>query len=86
MREYKDFRNIPEEEEVLVCGFDSHQIMESKMKETENCNRNKVFEKVKNMGQKAVNTQWVITGKVKEGKTVCKARLVVRGKRKGCGR
>ena len=33
MREYKDFRNIPEEEEVLVCGFDSHQIMESKMKE-----------------------------------------------------
>ena len=44
--------------------------MESKRKEIENWERN--------MGQKAINTRWVITEKVKERKTVWKARLVAR--------
>ena len=37
-----------------------------------------MFEEVRNTGQN-INTRWVITEKVKEEKTGCKARLVERG-------
>ena len=37
-----------------------------------------MFEEVRDTGQKAINTRWVITEKVKEGKIICKARLVAR--------
>ena len=40
---------------MLLGRFDSQQVMKNKM-EIENWERNKVFEEVKNMGQKAVNT------------------------------
>ena len=30
-------------------------------------------------GQKTVNTHWVITEKVKDGETICKAKLVAKG-------
>ena len=49
---------------MLLGGFDSQQVMESKMKEIEKWEENKVFEEVKNMDQKAVNTRWGITEKV----------------------
>ena len=38
-----------------------------------------VFEGVRNIGQKNINTRWMKIEKTKEGKTVCKARLVARG-------
>ena len=31
-----------------------------------------VFTEVKNQGQRAINTQWVVTEKMKEGKVICK--------------
>ena len=37
-----------------------------------------MFEAVRDTGQKAINTRWAITDKVKEGKNVCKDRLVAR--------
>ena len=49
------------------------------MKEIDNWERNKVLEEVKNIGQKRVNKRLVITEKVNEGKTICKAQLVARG-------
>ena len=79
LREYRDFRRIPEEEEVLLGGFHTQKIMESRMRKIENWERNKVFEEVKNVGQKAINTCWLITEKIKGGETVCKASLIARG-------
>ena len=38
-----------------------------------------VFEEVKNREQRTINTRWVVTEKIKEGKAACKARLVARG-------
>ena len=48
MREYRNFRLIPEEEEVLLGEFDDGRIMESKIEEINNWERNGVFEEVKN--------------------------------------
>ena len=42
MKEYKEFRKILKEEEKSLGDFDSHQIMESKMKEIDNSERNSV--------------------------------------------
>ena len=64
---------------MFLGSFGSPQVMESKMKEIDNWERNRVFEAVRNTGQEAINTRRIITEKVKEGKTVCKARLVARG-------
>ena len=41
--------------------------------------KNKVYEEVDNQGQKLLTTRWVVTQKEKEGNTITKARLVVRG-------
>ena len=48
MQEYRNFRLIPEEEEVLLGEFDDGRIMESKIEEINNWERNGVFEEVKN--------------------------------------
>ena len=60
MREYTDFRRIPEEE-VLLGEFDDDQIMEIM-----NLERNRAFHEVENTGHRTLNTGWVITEKVKE--------------------
>ena len=79
MREYRNFRLIPEEEEVLLGEFNEGRIMESKMEEINNWERNGVFEEVKNQGQRTINTHWAVTEKMKEGKVICKVRLVTQG-------
>ena len=55
MREYTNFRRIPEEEEVLLEEFDERQIIENKMQEI-----NSVFDEVENEGQKTINARWII--------------------------
>ena len=45
-----------EEEEVLLGEFDDGRIMESKMEETNNLERNGVLEEVKNQEQRTINT------------------------------
>ena len=37
--------------------------------------RNRVFVAVTNTGNKAINTRWMITEKVKEGEIVCKEKI-----------
>ena len=49
------------------------------MKKIGKCEMSKMFKTMKNIYQKAINIQWVITEKIKEGKIVCKARLMARG-------
>ena len=61
MREYQNFRLIPKEEVVLLGEFNDGRIMESKMEEINNWERNGVFEEVKNRGQRTINTCWVVT-------------------------
>ena len=79
MREYENFRIIPEEENVLLGEYNDGKIMECKLKEIENWVRNEVFEEVENQGQKTIDTRWVVTEKIKDGQVVNKARLVARG-------
>ena len=75
--EYQNFRLIPEEE-ILIGEFDDGRIMESKMEEIKNWERHGVFEEVRNKGQRTINTRWVVTEEMKEGKVVCKVKLVAR--------
>ena len=79
MKEYQSFRLIPEDEDVLLGEFDDGRVMKSKIEEINNQKRNGVFEEVKNQGQWTINTCWVVMEKMKEGKAVCKVRLVARG-------
>ena len=51
--------------------FDDGRIMESKMQEINNWERNSVFDEVENKGQRTINIQWVITEKIKKGRVVC---------------
>ena len=67
MQEYRNFRLITKEEVVLLGEFDDGRIMESKMEEINNWERNGVFKGVKNQGQRTINTRWVVTEKMKEG-------------------
>ena len=78
LREYGNIRRVTEEEEVLL-GCDSNEITAAKEREFESWRKNQVYEEVEDEGQKALSVRWVITNKEKEGKMVCKARLVARG-------
>ena len=64
---------------MLLREFDDGWIIESKIQEINNWERNSVFDEVENKGQKTINTWWAITEKVKEERMVCKTRLVVTG-------
>ena len=58
----------------------SQEVVDAKEKELENMKRNNVFEEIPFTNQKPViSARWIITEKVKDDKTVVKARLVARG-------
>lgn len=78
LRDYTNVEKIEDEEEILL-GFENNSVREAKEKELKNWRDNNVYEEVNDEGQKAISTRWVITEKVKEGETICKARLVARG-------
>ena len=59
--------------------MENEEILEEKLKELESWKENKVYKEVKDKGQKTLFIRWVISQKMKEGKQVWKARLVVRG-------
>ena len=77
LRDYKDIREI-EEEDVLLCE-DVEEIRQAKEREFQSWKDNDVYEEVPNNGQKTVSLRWVLTDKIKDGKKICKARLVARG-------
>ena len=78
LREYDNVRRCTEEEEVLlVC--EPGEVELAKMKEFQSWRDNEVYEEVRDEGQRSVSVRWVVTNKEKEGKVVCKARLVARG-------
>ena len=76
--EFDEWRQIQDSEEVLVCSS-SEEIDSAKKGEINNWIANSVFEEVEDNGQRCLSTRWIITEKIKQGKRVVKARLVVQG-------
>ena len=65
--------------EASVKEHTAQKIKEAKDAEVGKWIEEKVYEEVDYQGQDLVNTTWVITQKLKDGETITKARLVVRG-------
>ena len=78
LRDYSNIERIEDEEEILL-GFEDKRVVEAKEKELQSWRENDVYEEVEDVGQRAISTRWIVTEKVKEGKKICKARLVARG-------
>ena len=69
---------VPENVEMIVM-FNSEAVTQAKHEEIKNWKKNEVYEEVENRGQKTISVRWVVTERVKETKTVTRARLVARG-------
>src|SRR5215469_9519702 len=81
LRECKEIKKKcwgEEEEEVWLGNSENEEILEAKLKELESWKENKVYKEVEDKDQKTLFIRWVISQKMKEGKQVWKARLVVR--------
>ena len=83
---YVDIWKEDTDEEFIVLFSNENdelkpQVLEAKEHEISNWERNKVFVKVKDTGQKAISSRWVITEKQIPGSTEfkTKARIVCRG-------
>ena len=59
--------------------FVSDDIEAAKYKEIQNWQENNVYEETSDLGQSCISMRWVITEKLKDGKTVVQARLVAKG-------
>ena len=64
---------------MFLCKNESFDVVETKLKELENWQNNKVYDEVDNEGQDLIPVRWVITEKIVEGITKTRARLVARG-------
>ena len=78
LKDYKKIDEIMDEEEIFL-GFEDNTVIEAKEEELKSWIKNNVFEEVEDNGQKAISTRWIVTEKIKQGKRICKARLVARG-------
>ena len=78
LKDYSNIEKIEDEEEILL-GFENKSILEAKERELQSWRENNVYKEVEDIGQKAISTRWIVTEKIKEGKKICKARLVARG-------
>ena len=58
---------------------DEKEIKEAKVKELNSWEQNDVYEEVNYRNQKLISARWVLNGKVKDGKSITKARLVACG-------
>jgi hypothetical protein len=80
LRQCPMVEKVEEEEETLLCWMaEDGEVVEAKLKELESWRSNNVYMEVDKGLQKALSCRWIVTKKTKEGKEICKARLVVRG-------
>lgn len=79
LKEYEDFEPIEEDVEILLVNATNDEVIKAKESEIRNWKENDVMEEVEKRGRKGISTRWVITEKIKDGKKICKARLVARG-------
>ena len=64
---------------VEICEEKKQRLQLAKQAEIEKWREENVFQEVEEVGQEKISTTWVVTEKLKDGKTVIKARLVARG-------
>ena len=79
MRNFSKWRKMEEKETVYLCDFHDEDIIRAKLKELHSWREKNEYEAVPRTNQKLVSTRWIVTEKEKEGKRICKARLVARG-------
>ena len=77
-KDFSDLKVVPDEVEMVIL-FNCEDVMNAKQSEIQNWKDNNVYKEVDNNGQDVISVRWVITEKIKEGKTITKARLVARG-------
>ena len=75
---FQELSKLQDDVELFVF-YNTEDVSNAKIKEIENWRANEVYSEVDDAGQNAISTRWVVTEKIKEGKTVTKARLVARG-------
>ena len=78
LRDFDEVEKINDDEEILLC-FEDKDIADAKRKEIESWKNNQVYIEEDDRGEKSISTRWIITEKYKEGKKICKARLIARG-------
>ena len=78
LNDLSDVLIIPENDERVVM-FVSDDVEAAKYKEIQNWQENNVYEETSDLGQSCISVRWVVTEKLKDGKTIVKARLVARG-------
>ena len=64
---------------ILQNNTNEKEIKEAKVKELNSWKQNYVYEEVDHRNQKLISTRWVLSEKMKDGKTIAKARLFARG-------
>ena len=74
---------IPDETEIIIL-YNKDEVYLAKKEEIDNWIKNDVFEEVLEeiinlKKHKVISVRWVITEKLKDGRIIIKARLVVRG-------
>lgn len=74
-----NFEIVEDDAEVLVARSDDSLVSNAKQAELDLWEANDVYEVVPFTGQSVISLRWVMTEKIKDGKTVVKARLVARG-------
>ena len=77
-KDFRDLQHVSDEAELLIL-FNSDMVKTAKQTEIDNWIGNEVYSEVENTGQPAISSRWVITEKIKNGKSIVKARLVARG-------
>ena len=63
----------------MLISYSSDDVLAAKESEIRNWKNNGAYEEAHNNGQKAITVRWVVTNKLKYGKSITKARLVARG-------
>lgn len=76
--DFSTWRIVSEDTEMMIL-FNSEEVMCAKENEIQNWRDNMVYEVVEDVGQECLSVRWVVTEKVKGGRTFVKARLVARG-------
>ena len=79
MKQWK--RDLTDSDRVFILQNNTNvkEIKEAKVKELNSWKQNGVYEEVDYRNQKLISTRWVLSEKMKDGKTITKARLVAGG-------
>lgn len=78
LNDLSEWSDVPNDVEMVIM-FNSEEVLSAKNTEMLNWIDNCVYEEVEDEGQDFITVRWVITEKLKNDKTLIRARLVARG-------